>query len=103
MDLISFNQVVVLSGHTGCGKTTQVPQYILDKYAREKKMVNIIVTQPRKIAAKSVATRVCQERGWELGGRVGYQVGLDKANKSPDTKLLYVTTGVLKRKLIAKK
>ena len=58
---------MVLSGPTGCGKSTQVPQYILDQHAREKKMVNIIVTQPRKIAASSLAKRVCQERDWRLG------------------------------------
>ena len=94
---------MILSGPTGCGKSTQVPQYILDQYAREKKMVNIIVTQPRKIAASSLARRVCQERDWRLGGLVGYQVGLDKENKSPDTRLLYVTTGVLKKMIIGKK
>ena len=94
---------MILSGPTGCGKSTQVPQYILDQYAREKKMVNIIVTQPRKIAASSLARRVCQERDWRLGGLVGYQVGLDKENKSPDTRLLYVTTGVLKKQIIERK
>jgi ATP-dependent RNA helicase TDRD9 len=52
--------MVVLSGPTGCGKSTQVPQYILDKHAKERKTVNIIVTQPRKIAASSLARRVCQ-------------------------------------------
>ena len=80
-----------------------MPQYILDQHAREKRMVNIIVTQPRKIAASSLAKRVCQERDWRLGGLVGYQVGLDKENKSPDTRLLYVTTGVLKKQIIERK
>merc|ERR1719357_540837 len=103
LNLISSNQIVVMSGPTGCGKSTQIPQYILDKHAIEKKAVNIIVTQPRKIAASSVARRVCEERKWNLGGLVGYQVGLDKGNKSPDTRLLYVTTGVLKRMGIGKK
>jgi len=103
IDYVHSYPVVVVSGFTGCGKTTQVPQYILDKHAADRKRVNIIVTQPRRLAARSVAERVCQERGWELGKLVGYQVGLDKANKTPDTRLLYVTTGVLKRMLINKK
>ena len=84
LDTVAAHQVVVLSGPTGCGKSTQVPQYILDKHARERKAVNILVTQPRKIAASSVARRVCQERGWNLGGLVGYQVGGDSRLKSPD-------------------
>ena len=75
------NQIVVLSGPTGCGKSTQVPQYILDQHAMEKRMVNIIVTQPRKIAASSLAKRVCQERDWKLGGLVGYQVRVDLVSR----------------------
>ena len=71
---INGNQIVIISGPTGCGKSTQVPQYILDQYALERKMVNIVVTQPRKIAASSVARRVCEEREWKIGGLVGYQV-----------------------------
>ena len=100
---VNGNQIVIISGPTGCGKSTQVPQFILDQHAMERKNVNIVVTQPRKLAASSLARRVCEERGWELGGLVGYQVGLDKANKSQDTRLLYVTTGVLKRMIIGKK
>ena len=103
LEKVEESQVVVVSGPTGCGKSTQVPQFILDKHARERRRVNILVTQPRKIAASSLAKRVCKERGWELGGLVGYQVGLDKAHKTTDTRLLYVTTGILKRMLIAKK
>ena len=74
LDTIRANQVVLLSGPTGCGKSTQVPQFILDQHAVLRKPVNILVTQPRKIAASSVARRVCKERGWMLGGLVGYQV-----------------------------
>ena len=83
LDVVAANQVVVLSGPTGCGKSTQVPQYILDKHAKERKAVNILVTQPRKIAASSLASRVCRERGWVLGGLVGYQVGLSLLVHSP--------------------
>ena len=74
LDTIRANQVVLLSGPTGCGKSTQVPQFILDQHAGLRKPVNILVTQPRKIAASSVARRVVKERGWTLGGLVGYQV-----------------------------
>ena len=77
LDRVAGSQVVVLSGPTGCGKSTQVPQYILDQHAEQRRAVNIVVTQPRKLAASSMARRVCNERGWVLGGLVGYQVGAD--------------------------
>jgi len=99
---IESNQVTVIKGPTGSGKTTQVPQFILDQYAEESRYCNIIVTQPRKIAATSIANRVCDERGWSLGSVCGYQIGLDK-QASEDTRLLYCTTGVLKEKFIGKK
>ena len=50
----------------------------------------------------SIAKRVCQERGWQLGSLVGYQVALDKVN-SEDTRVMFVTTGILLRKLISQK
>lgn len=99
INMIECNRVTIIQGATGSGKTTQVPQYILDQYVEENRHCNIIVTQPRKIAAISIARRVCQERKWQLGTLVGYQVGLEKKT-SEDTRLTYVTTGVLLQKLI---
>ncbi|XP_075145158.1 putative ATP-dependent RNA helicase spindle-E [Haematobia irritans] len=96
------NPVVILEGDTGCGKTTQVPQYILDDAYRRREYCQIICTQPRRIAAISIAKRVCHERKWEEGSIVGYKVGLH-ANTSDDTRLLYCTTGVLLQKLIRDK
>ncbi len=55
------------AGSTGCGKTTQVPQYILDEAIEQNRRVSIVVTQPRRIAAFSVAKRVCEERGCGIG------------------------------------
>lgn len=52
----------------------QVPQFILDDAMRKQKRVNIIVAQPRRIGAQSLAQRVCSERGWEIGTVVGYKV-----------------------------
>lgn len=74
MNMININEVVIIQGPTGCGKTTQVPQFILDDCKAENKLCNIVVTQPRRIAAITVARRVCEERGWGLGSVCGYQV-----------------------------
>ncbi|XP_034834084.1 probable ATP-dependent RNA helicase spindle-E [Maniola hyperantus] len=94
--------VVIIEGPTGCGKTTQVPQWILDDAYNSRKPCKIIVTQPRKIAAISIARRVAQERGWDVGGLVGYQIGLENRTTS-DTRIHYVTTGVLLQKLVMAK
>ncbi|GIX99928.1 ATP-dependent RNA helicase TDRD9 [Caerostris darwini] len=99
---LQINPVVIIQGHTGCGKTTQVPQYILDLHKTKGTPCNIVVTQPRKIAAISVARRVCYERKWELGSIVGYQVAMD-SHTSIDTRITYMTTGVLLEKLVHSK
>ncbi|GFR02577.1 ATP-dependent RNA helicase TDRD9 [Trichonephila clavata] len=102
LQLLEINPVVIIQGPTGCGKTTQVPQYILDYYQSKGSYCNIAVTQPRKIAAMSIARRVCQERKWQLGSIVGYQVAID-SRISSDTRLNYMTTGVLLEKLVNSK
>lgn len=101
LDAIRRNVVLVLQGATGCGKTTQVPQYILQNAFQRKKYCKILVAQPRRIAASSNARRVCKERMWPLGSLAGFQIGSDKgANVSADTRLTYCTTGVLLEKLV---
>uniref|UniRef100_A0A182JZG9 Probable ATP-dependent RNA helicase spindle-E n=1 Tax=Anopheles christyi TaxID=43041 RepID=A0A182JZG9_9DIPT len=102
LNAIRDHPVVVLQGMTGCGKTTQVPQYLLEEAYKRKEWCNIIVTQPRKIAAISIARRVADERSCQLGSLVGFKVGL-KEMISEDTRLMYVTTGVLLNKLISTK
>ena len=74
LELVKRESAIIVKGFTGCGKTTQVPQFILDDCYQSKTPCNIVVTQPRRIAAISVAKRVCQERNWALGTVVGYQV-----------------------------
>lgn len=76
-ELITAEQLVIIQGPTGCGKSTQVPQFILNMCKRNGQYCKIAVTQPRRIAAITVAKRVCEERGWPLGSVVGYKVGLD--------------------------
>ncbi|KAF4041381.1 Oligonucleotide/oligosaccharide-binding (OB)-fold [Phytophthora infestans] len=98
---VQNNQVVLVCGATGCGKTTQIPQFILDEYINRGAggECNIICTQPRRIAAIGVATRVAQERCEEIADVVGYQIRMD-AKKSSNTRLLFCTTGVLLRRLL---
>eukprot|EP00850_Spirogloea_muscicola_P008113 SM000042S15380 [mRNA] locus=s42:611728:619499:- [translate_table: standard] len=100
LDAIRKNQVVVISGETGCGKTTQLPQYILENEiaAGRGALCNIVCTQPRRISAISVAERVASECGEEVGQLVGYQVRLEKS-RSQSTRLLFCTTGTLLRQL----
>ncbi|XP_069853556.1 ATP-dependent RNA helicase TDRD9 isoform X1 [Dipodomys merriami] len=102
ISLIESNSVVIIHGATGSGKSTQLPQYILDHYIQRSTYCNIVVTQPRKIGASSIARWISRERCWTLGGLVGYQVGLEKI-ATEDTKLIYMTTGVLLQKIVSAK
>uniref|UniRef100_A0A804K786 Helicase ATP-binding domain-containing protein n=2 Tax=Musa acuminata subsp. malaccensis TaxID=214687 RepID=A0A804K786_MUSAM len=108
LQLLVENDVIVVCGETGCGKTTQVPQFILDDMIQSGLggYCNIVCTQPRRLAAISVAERVSDERcepsPGSDGSLVGYQVRLDVA-RNEKTKLLFCTTGILLRKLAVNK
>ncbi|KAI1296281.1 hypothetical protein EDD11_007419 [Mortierella claussenii] len=97
---VKDNSVVIVCGETGCGKTTQVPQFILDSWIQESigEHANIVCTQPRRIAAIGVAERVAVERATDIGQQVGYAIrGENKSGRN--TKLLFCTTGILLRRL----
>ncbi|KAG0246716.1 P-loop containing nucleoside triphosphate hydrolase protein [Mortierella sp. GBAus27b] len=97
---IKDNSVVIVCGETGCGKTTQVPQFILDRWIQESigEFANIVCTQPRRLAAIGVAERVAAERCTTIGQQVGFAIrGENKSSKN--TKLLFCTTGILLRRL----
>ncbi|KAF2773939.1 P-loop containing nucleoside triphosphate hydrolase protein [Teratosphaeria nubilosa] len=100
-DAFHANDVLVLSGETGSGKSTQVPQFLLEqKWCTGK----IAITQPRRVAAISLARRVAEEMGTLLGAsspasKVGYSVRFDD-NTSPSTRIKYLTEGMLLQEML---
>lgn len=76
---ISENNVILISGDTGCGKTTQVPQFIMDDLisTNQGSKCNIVCTQPRRISAITIAERVAWERCEKLGRSIGYTIRME--------------------------
>ncbi|EPQ63200.1 Bgt-1374 [Blumeria graminis f. sp. tritici] len=106
LDTIDREQVVIICGETGCGKSTQVPSFILENQLCQGKACKIYVTEPRRISAISLARRVSEELGEsknDLGtprSLVGYAIRLE-SSISKETQLIYATTGIVMRLLEA--
>ena len=100
IDAVTHHQVTIVAGETGSGKSTQAVQFILDDMICHElgAAANIICTQPRRISALGLADRVSAERCSPLGGEVGYAIR-GEAKHSIATKITFVTTGVLLRRL----
>ncbi|KAG5870780.1 hypothetical protein JTB14_035030 [Gonioctena quinquepunctata] len=99
--IIEENQVILISGETGCGKTTQVAQFILDDYIEKKNgsLCKVVCTQPRRISAISVAERVADERAEKLGGSVGFHIRLEKTMPRDTGSIIFCTTGVVLKQM----
>lgn len=102
LQALDQSRILILCGATGCGKSTQVPQYIWECMPSASTTTNIVVTQPRRVAAMALAERVAVEQGSTPPGRkgslVGYQVRLDAA-VTDTTRITYMTVGILLRRL----
>lgn len=100
---IEQNQVLIVVGETGSGKTTQLPQYLYEegytKSAKSGSPLKVGCTQPRRVAATSVATRVAEEVGCVLGEEVGYSIRFEDIT-SDKTAIKYVTDGMLLREFM---
>ena len=98
---VNSHQVTIISGETGSGKSTQSVQFILDDMIRRQvgASANIVCTQPRRISALGLADRVSDERCSIVGDEVGYAIRGESKQKPGVTKITFVTTGVLLRRL----
>ena len=93
IEAVKRSQVVIVSGQTGSGKTTQIPKMLLEM-GRGTHGHQIVHTQPRRLAARTVAERIALEMGVKLGDEIGYQVRFTDES-SPNTRLRVVTDGIL--------
>jgi ATP-dependent RNA helicase DHX29 len=104
VETVEREQVVIICGETGCGKSTQTPTFLLEHQLSQGKPCKIYCTEPRRISAISLARRVSEELGerkQDLGSPrslVGYSIRLE-ANTSRETRLVYATTGIVMRML----
>lgn len=97
--LVENYQTVVIVGETGCGKSTQIPQYLAEAgWTAEGRVVG--VTQPRRVAAVTVAGRVADERGAVLGHEVGYCIRFDDCTDPLATRIKFLTDGMLVREMM---
>ncbi|XP_065827461.1 probable ATP-dependent RNA helicase DHX35 [Oscarella lobularis] len=98
--LVEKYQTVVIVGETGCGKSTQIPQYLYENgWAGGGKLIG--VTQPRRVATTTVAGRVAEEMGSMLGQEVGYTIRFDDVSDPRLTKVKFMTDGLLVREMMA--
>ncbi|KAJ9124292.1 DEAH-box ATP-dependent RNA helicase prp43 [Naganishia vaughanmartiniae] len=96
-DVYEKNQIVVMEGQTGSGKTTQIPQFVCYNDLPQLKGRMVACTQPRRVAAMSVAKRVADEMDVQLGKEVGYSIRFEDMTEPGTTMLKYMTDGMLLR------
>ena len=101
LDQIEANDVIIIMAATGSGKTTQVPQLIFDQYINRGQgaRCNVLCTQPRRLAATSVAERIADERGDRLGNEIGYQVRFDTKLPQQHGSITFCTTGIFLKRM----
>ncbi|KAG1692968.1 putative ATP-dependent RNA helicase DHX35 [Nymphon striatum] len=98
--LLENFQTIVIVGETGSGKSTQIPQYLIEAgWGKDGKIVG--VTQPRRVAATTLATRVAEEKGCIIGGTVGYSIRFDDCFSPEKTRIKFLTEGIMIREMMS--
>ncbi len=100
VDRARERRCLVLVAPPGAGKTTRVPVALLRSGCLAPANPNLVLLQPRRVAARASAARIAEENGWDLGGTVGYQIRFER-RIGPDTRIRVVTEGILNRQLVA--
>ncbi|TGZ66585.1 hypothetical protein CRM22_005256 [Opisthorchis felineus] len=105
--LLETNRVLIITGETGSGKSTQLPQYVYEAGWLIAKPTQIspngatmAVTQPRRVAALTLAARVAEEKNWQLGQHVGYSIRFEECRTPQVTVISYMTEGMLVQELL---
>ena len=100
LSAINDHQILIIVGETGSGKTTQIPQFLYEAgYSKDGKIIGC--TQPRRVAAMSVAARVSEEMGKKVGAEVGFTIRFEDNTTPGKTKIKYMTDGMLLRQLLS--
>lgn len=97
IEKIRMFPVTIVCGETGCGKSTQLPRFLLENHLGDSGKIGI--TQPRRIAAVTLARRVAEETGLKLGSEIGYQVRYDSSTVSKQTRIKFMTDGILLKEM----
>src|SRR4051812_4752286 len=98
-DRLREHRAIVIVAEPGAGKTTRVPPAILAANLLPREHPNLVMLQPRRVAARASAMRIAQERNWTLGEQVGYHVRFDR-KLTARTRLRVITEGILTRQLL---